>query len=89
VTVCGEFGALLVKTMLPARASAVIGLNVTEIEQLAPGARLAPHVSVSGKSPGLIRAMAIPVSHAFPVFVSVKVCTALVAPIGCDPKLRL
>ena len=41
----------------PDREPTAAGLNVTLIEQLAPAARLAPHVLVWAKSPGLVPLM--------------------------------
>ena len=68
------------------RVPVAVGLNVTLMVQLAPAATLAPQVFVCEKSPLLAPVMAMPeplkVSVAFPVFVSVMFCEALVVPTG-------
>jgi len=86
-TVCGEPVALSVMLMAPLRLPTEVGINVTEILQFAPAARELPHVCVSAKSPdALIEAI---VSAAFPEFVSVMACAALVEPVACEAKVRL
>jgi len=83
LTICGLPPALSVMVKVPVRAPATVGVNVTLIMQFAPpasvagliGQAVAP-VLVSAKSPDA--AMELIVSAAFPVFVSVTVCAALV-----------
>ena len=50
-TVSGEVLALSVIAIAPVRLPAAVGVKVTEMAQLAPAARLVPHVFVSAKSP--------------------------------------
>ena len=72
------------------RAPAAVGLKVTLKVQLAPAASVAgnaPQVFVWAKSP--LVAMALIVSGALPLLVSVTVCAALVVPTFWLPKLRL
>jgi hypothetical protein len=89
-TECGDPGALSVKTTAALRAPAAVGLKVTEIVQLAPAARLAPQVVVSGKSPLLpVSPMLEMVSAAAPVFFSVIVWAALAEPTLVSAKLKL
>ena len=86
LTVCGLPPALSVMVKVPVRAPATVGVNVTLIVQVFDpavagkvvgliGQAVAP-VLVSAKSPDA--AMELIVSAAFPVFVSVRVCAALV-----------
>jgi len=83
LTVCGLPPALSVMVKVPVRAPAAVGVNVTLIIQFAPaasvvgliGQAVAP-VLVSAKSPDAV--IVVIVSAAFPVFVSVTVCAALV-----------
>ena len=44
LTFCGLFEALSVKVSVPVAAPAAVGVNVTPTAQLAPAARLVPHV---------------------------------------------
>ncbi len=50
-TLCGEPVALSVIVRLPFRVPVAVGVKVTEIVQLAPAAKLVPHVLVCAKSP--------------------------------------
>src|SRR5437762_11939129 len=86
LTVCGLPPPLSVMVKVPVRAPATVGVNVTLIVQVFDpavagkvvgliGQAVAP-VLVSAKSPDA--AMELIVSAAFPVFVSVTVCAALV-----------
>ena len=75
--------ALSVMVTAPERAPVAWGLNVTLIMQFAPAASVVGLIGhavapalVSAKSPDA--AMELIVSAAFPVFVSVTVCAALV-----------
>ena len=73
--------------MVPVRLPAAVGVKVTEIVQLVSGATPSPQAFVSAKSPEmLIEVMA---SMAFPLFVSVTVCDALVELVACAAKVRL
>src|SRR5690349_8225878 len=51
VTVCGLPASTSVKTSVPLRMPATVGVNVTVTAQLSPGSRLTPHVVVWVKSP--------------------------------------
>jgi len=72
-------------------APAAAGLNVTLTEQLAPAARLIPHVLVWVKSPGLVpvRLMLLIVSAALPVLDNVIAWAALLVFTAWLPKGRL
>ena len=50
VITCGDPAALSVTETTPVRLPVTVGVKVTEIVQLAPAARLLPHVLVSAKS---------------------------------------
>jgi hypothetical protein len=67
------------------------GVNITAIVQLFPAATEAPQVVVSAKSPGLTPVTAIPemFNEAFPVFVRVTDCAALVVARFWALKARL
>src|SRR5437879_1521006 len=71
----------------PARLPSTVGVNVTLIVQLAPAATEAPQVLVSAKSP--LEDMALIVSGAVPVLLSVTACATLLVPISWLPKVRL
>src|SRR5579864_199650 len=87
LTVCGLFAALSVKVIVPVRVPVAVGVNVTLIVQLPPMATRLPQVFVCPKSPlGTILEM---LSAAVPVFVSVSVCAALVAPTVVPPAPAL
>ena len=66
------------------RAPTAVGLKVTENVQLAPAAKVAPHVLVCAKSPPLapviVLLLMVSVEPALPAFVSITVCAALVVP---------
>lgn len=66
-------------------------MNVALIAQLAPAARIDPHVFVSAKSKkfGPPRLMFEMSSAALPVLVSVTLCVELVVPTFCGSKARL
>jgi hypothetical protein len=85
--VVGLFAALLVTVTDPVRVPLAVGLNVTLIVQLAPAARLDPHVFVCAKSP--LATIELIAAAAFPVFCTVTVCAALVAPTVVLPNVRL
>ena len=70
VTACGLSGALSEMVMAPARGPIAVGVKVTEIVQVAFGAKLVPQVSVSAKSP--LALMLVNISIALPVLVSVS-----------------
>jgi hypothetical protein len=92
-TFCGLFPASSVMVMEAVLVPVAVGLNVTLIVQFAPAARLAPQVFVCEKSPLFVPLMAMPeplkVSVAFPVFVNVTFCEALVVPTGWPVNVRL
>src|SRR5262245_21022195 len=93
-TVCGLPAALDEMLTVAVRAPAAVGVNVTEIVQLAPAASVA---GLSGqllswaKSPALAPAspMLEITSGARPEFVNVTLCAALVVPTSWLPKPRL
>jgi hypothetical protein len=86
-TIWGEPVALSAMVIEPVRLPAAVGVNVTEIVQLAPIAKVAPQVCVCAKSPdAAIEAM---VSTAVPELVKVNVWAELVVPSVCEAKVRL
>jgi hypothetical protein len=82
VTVCGEPLALSATETVAVKLAAEAGVKVMEMVQLTPAASVSPQVLVSEKSLELVPAMEIPVieSVAFPVFIRVVDCAALVVP---------
>jgi len=94
-TGCGDPNALSATSSEADSAPTVNGLNVTVIAQLAPAAKLVPHVLVCVKSVGFAPPMLIPlpvplsVSADFPVFFSVMVCVAAATPSVVVGKVRL
>jgi hypothetical protein len=93
-TVCGLPGALSVTERLALRLPVALGLKLTEIEQLAPGARVegeSGQVFVCAKSPASAPVIPIEliVSAPLPELVRVTLCAELVVPTCCWPKLRL
>jgi hypothetical protein len=78
-TVCGVFAALSVSVSVPLRAPAAVGVKFTLIVQLTPAARELPQVPrpARAKSPPTV---ALNVSVALPVLVSVVNCAALLVP---------
>src|SRR5512132_4471659 len=91
VTVWGLPGALSATLRLAARDPAAVGVNVTEIVQLAPAASVLGHAFVCAKSPAFVPVIPIEliVIAADPVFVRVAVCGGLVVPTVREPKPRL
>jgi hypothetical protein len=92
--VCGLPPASSVTETAALRLPEALGVKVTEIEQVAPAARVAGevgHVLVWAKSPAFAPVTAMPemVSGALPVFVRVELWDALVVPTARDPKSRL
>ncbi len=79
-TVCGLPAALSMMLSVAFRVPVAVGVKVTLIEQLAPAASDVPQVLLWAKSPGFAPVVEMPLmlSAAFPVFVSVAVCAALV-----------
>ena len=83
----GEPGALSVTVTVPVRFPPVVGMNVTEIVQLAPAATLLPQVFVSEKfAEAVIEAIE---SGAAPELVNVIVCAAPIEPSVSAAKVRL
>jgi hypothetical protein len=85
VTICGEFVALSVTESVPVRVPVVVGLNVTEIVQLALlPASVVPHGVVppatAAKSPLAANESGV---LAVPVFFTVTTFAALVVPTVC------
>ena len=66
----------------PARVPPALGLKVTLIVQLAPGAIVVPQVLVSAKSPPFVPVVTMleTPSATVPVLLSVIVCAPLVVP---------
>lgn len=87
VTVCGELPALSVIVRVPVGVPAAVGVNVTEIVQLAPAATLEPQVFVSAKSPDAVTDVMD--RAAVPELVRVTACAALVVPSVREAKVRL
>ena len=88
----GLLAALVVNVSAADRTPVAEGVNVTLTAQLSPAARVPPQVFAEmAKSAAFtpVRAMLAIVSVAVPLFVSVTVCAAVVAPITIFPKLRL
>ena len=85
-TVWGDPPALSVIVKVPVRVPPAVGVNVTEMVQLAATARLDPQVLVWAKSPE--EAMDVTLNAAEPLSVSVTVCAVLVEPVFCAEKLR-
>lgn len=79
-TVWGEPEALSVIVREPERVPAAVGVNVTEMVQLVPEARLEPQFWVSAKSPEA--AIDVMDSAVEPAFVNVTFCAALVVPVA-------
>jgi hypothetical protein len=74
-TICGELLTLSVIVSDPVRVPAAVGVNITEIEQVALTASELPQVSLSAKSPvAMMEAME---SAALPELVSVMLCRGL------------
>lgn len=90
-TLSGLSPALSVTFTVAVRLPVAVGAKLTEMVQLAPAPRLAGHVLVWVKSPGLVplRAMLLIARAVLPVFVRVTPCAALVVPTSCEPKLSL
>ena len=86
LTVCVVGLALSVNVKAPVVVPATVGLKVTFTVQLLPAATLVPQVLVSEKAP--LAVMLLMLSAAFPVFLSVTVCVALVVPRACDVKVN-
>lgn len=79
LTICGEFAALSVMVMAPLTAPTIVGVKVTFTVQLAFMASVL-QLSVSPKSPlGLMEILAL----IEPVFFSVTLWLALLAPTAC------
>lgn len=78
VTVCGEPVAVSEIVSVPVRAPIAVGVNLTEIAQLAPAATDDPQVFVSAKSPDA--AIDLMSRTDPPELVSVTACAALVVP---------
>src|SRR5690349_6343595 len=85
--VWGLFGAPSVTVTVPVLEPALPGVNVTEIVQLAPAARLDPQVLVSPNP--LDAVIFVILSEALPVFVSVTFWAALVMFTTCVAKVTL
>jgi hypothetical protein len=83
------------KLMLPPRARGAVGANTMRIVQDAPGARaVTPGTQSVPVGVWVANSLLVDVTLStplvcWPVFVIVKVCTALGDPSATDPKLRL
>lgn len=87
LTVCGLLAALLLIVIAPVRCPETVGVKVTAIVQVAPGASAEPQVLDCAKSPeAVIEEM---VAAAAPLLVSVIVCGGLVVCSAWLPKVRL
>jgi hypothetical protein len=78
-TWCGLPSALSVRLSVLLMSPAVDGVNFNVMAQLAPAAKLDPHVLVSLKLAD-DSVMPVMLSAALPVLVKVSVCAALVVP---------
>jgi len=89
-TVCGLPGALSVTETAALLDPVADGRNVTLIVQLAPAAKLDPHVVVREKSPALVpvTVMLLIVMLEFPVFVRVVLRAVLVMFTAWTPNAR-
>ena len=90
LTLCGLPAALSVTAKLAVLVPPAVGLKLTLTAQLAPAARLGPHVVASVKSLLFIPVMAIllMVSVLVPAFRRLNVFAALVVPTVCRLKDR-
>ena len=91
-TVCGEPVALSTTERLPVSAPAAVGLNSTETVQLAPAARVVPHVVADFRNEvALVPVMVseVRVTDPVPVFFTVTNCAAVVEPTVVEAKARL
>src|SRR5215468_2938846 len=70
----------------PVRLPAPVGLKITLMVQLRSGPSDEPHVSVSPKSPAIVKAM---LNDVICSLVNVNVCAALVVPTGWLANVRL
>ena len=91
VTVCGLPLALSAMLKEALRVPAAVGVNITAITQLAPAARVLPHVLVSPKSLALVpvKPTLVMVKVEPPVLVRVTLCDELVTAMGSLPKAKL
>lgn len=85
-TVCGLFEPLSLTESVPVRDPIWVGVNVTSILQLFPGANVLPQVLVCAKSPLVV--MLVMSSVTLPPLVSVAVFALLVAATTTVPKER-
>ena len=86
-TVCGLSAALSAMLKVPVSAPPAVGLKVTEIEQLAPAARVVPRVMDGEKSP--LALMLEMLSVTVPVLVRVTLCTELAVPDICAANVSV
>lgn len=88
--ICGLSPALSVRVRLPLRMPVAVGVNVTPIAQLLPGASVVPHVVLAGstaKSPLAI--IVVMVKVAVPELVTLTVLAPLDVPRTCLLKVKL
>src|SRR5262245_177849 len=88
-TASGLAGALLATLSAPVRAPPADGENATPTLQVAPAARLPPHVLDWTVNSPLVLVMPLSVVVAVPGLLSVMVCVALGIPAVTVPKSRL
>jgi hypothetical protein len=86
-TVCGDPPALSVTVSVPVREPATVGVKVTAMVQLAPGATLVPQLLFSAKSPEA--AIEVSARATCPEFVRVTAWAAVVVPTVCWANVRL
>src|SRR5580658_9408242 len=84
-TVCGLFWLLVAMVTAPLWSPAAVGLNVTVIVQLVPGASVAPQVLVAENGP--LAAMPPIFSTALALLKSVTLWGPPAVPVICGPKL--
>jgi len=87
LTFCGLFEAVSVKVSVPVAAPVAAGVNVTPAAQLAPAARLVPHVLLAIAKGPLIPRLEM-VRAVLWRLVSVMVTAALVLPTATVPRFN-
>ena len=87
LTVWRLVAVLSVTVSVPVTAPSATGVNETEMEQLAPGAREMPQPLDWENAP--VTEMPAMATVPVPVFLSVTVCGALVDPVFCAAKERV
>jgi len=87
LTLCGPPGASSIIDSVPVMLPVVLGVNVTTIEQVAPGASVVPQLLTSAKSPAT--EMFVRLSVSAPTLVSATIRDGVVVLTICEPKPML